>query len=162
MKSSQRVRLVGRLGCVLLSGALFVPSFLLPALEDVHDSPIVVTGWQANLAPLELFADLWSHPGAWTREQLLVLVVWLSNPLFLTGLTLLATGFPGRAGLVALLALALALVWPLHVFPDLKGYLVGYYLWAGSMALLALVSFGYGAWIRALAWRRSTAPASCA
>ncbi len=48
------------------------------------------------------------------------------------------------------MAFALALQWPLYLQNnDYAYYLIGYYYWAGSMALLALLSFGYAVWLRA-------------
>jgi hypothetical protein len=90
---------------------LYAASFFLPAVDGA-------AGYQAFVLSLVFIIGI---------------PMWLANPVFWSGLTLLSQGKYASAGKTGLLALVLALseCW---LFNDLR---VGYYAWVGSIALLA-------------------------
>jgi hypothetical protein len=152
-----------RLVCILVPSVLFVVSFLLPALGEPRKSEEVpepvqyyylqasLTGWQANVATLELFwKTLFRQPFSPAWE---FLAGWLPNPLFLAALLLLATHRPWPAAAVSLAGLVLTLLWP-FVFLPKADFRQGYWCWALSLALLALLSFAHAVQSRAPFWRR--------
>src|SRR5262249_41227117 len=96
----------------LFAALLYAASFFLPACEEV-------AGWQAFVLSLVFFVGL---------------PMWLANPVFWSGLVLLSRGEYGPAGKRGLVAFVLALS-ECSLFAE--GLQVGYFLWVGSMAVLA-------------------------
>ncbi len=104
--------------CLLIL-ALYGISFLLPALGKSHDKPLY--GYAAFL---------WGLYGV-----LLGIPVWLANLALWFGLGHLALGQYRGAAIAGIIAVGLGLT---GITLD-PGFLIGYYLWMGSMALLAAV-----------------------
>jgi hypothetical protein len=96
-----------------LAAGLYVISFFLPAGEGL-------LGWEAFF---------------WALLTGIYLPMWTANLVFWLGLGLLASGQRGSAGTAGLVALLLALSESWMVGGGLR---VGYWMWAGSMGLLAL------------------------
>ena len=113
----------------ILSLASYALSFLLPAFEIVvegqHDTSY---GYDAFLVAL---AAAWQP----ILGGLLSFVVWLANPAYWAGAVFFARGRYWRSAAASIAALVLGCHF---VFAPL--ILVGYFVWLGSMALLAVAS----------------------
>lgn len=110
----------------LASLATYGISFCLPAFE------IGVEGRGTSESGFSAFLVAFLALGQEYFGGLASFLVWLANPAFWIGVVLLATGRPTAALVASCAALLLGCSF---VFGPL--ILVGYYVWLGSMALLA-------------------------
>jgi hypothetical protein len=94
--------------------AVYAVSFFLPALDSI-------VGFQAFLCSLGF---------------VITIPMWVANPIFWFGLRRLAQGRYRSAGKAGLLALVFALS---ESWMCAGGLRVGYFVWVGSMAVLATV-----------------------
>jgi hypothetical protein len=102
-----------------LAAVMFAVSFFLPALHNV-------AGYEAFV-----YALLW----------VICIPMWAANPVFWCGLAYLSAGRYRSAGKAGLAALLLALSESWMFWGELE---IGYWIWAGSMAVLAVAGLYAG------------------
>jgi hypothetical protein len=117
---------------VLVPLSLYVLSHFVPSFRGGNDPLSVMFGWEAS----------WCTLLCWSYKPEMI-VGWLANPLFLTGISSFVFGKPKLARFTSLAAWGLSLLWPTCIFPVFQEgngtFLSGYYLWVSSMGLLAFL-----------------------
>jgi hypothetical protein len=139
--------------CIALVAVVYGVSFFLPAFGPIFSSK-PLTGWEAfQIVAQVVFLG---RPGNGREVALSVLYLfgWLPNPALVAGLFLLAIRRGWPAFIVGLSATACACIWLCTWLPHLELFGGGYYVWLGSMALLA----GGGLWVARTNARASRAP----
>jgi hypothetical protein len=133
---------------------LYAVAHVLP-VTMIFDS--WVWGWQASLAPLELFVDGLRHRH-FDSQTVRILAGWLPNPLLWLGIASVIVGrrrsvrWAGiGTGVAGLAAFACAGIWFLDRGPN-DDLAAGYYAWIASMLFLS----AYGFWMAARSTSRTT------
>jgi len=131
---------------LLLSGGLYVISFLLPTCQFVRDGE-TDSGWEAFRTVME---RLFRSPALSPPELLSILPMWLSNPFLWAGIVLWAKGrwrWSAFAGMLAMIGGSLLpdrpgtfVFLPGGIFRADNGLLAGYFVWLGSMLVLVVFS----------------------